>query len=131
MHFEFDDTALEQYLIYYTEPLFFLLISNDTNSNTFNYDISINVASQNGCIEIIKYLHETYQYNIEAKDEYECTSIINASMNGHLEIIKYLYETWHANVEAKDNEGNSLDYYANNNWYAGFAQLLHEACRNY
>ena len=50
----------------------------------------INYASQNGYLEIVKYLYETCHANVETKDNDEFTPIDNASENGYFEVVKYL-----------------------------------------
>ena len=68
-------------------------------------DICLICTSENGHLEVVKYLHEECHANVEAKDKYGRTPIICASQSGHLEVVKYLHEECHADVEAKDNNG--------------------------
>ena len=50
----------------------------------------ITKASENGHLDIIKYLYEAYL------SEVDDNAIVNASYSGNLELVKYLYETCYA-----------------------------------
>ena len=78
------------------------------------YDKNINplhIASEEGYIEVVKYLIEQCHANVEAKDNYGRTPLHDASIGGKLGVIKYLVERCHANAEAKDKyERTPLSY---------------------
>ena len=81
------------------KPLFYFYSLSESRADikNINESISINTASENGLIEVVKYLYETCHADVEIKDNYYgCTPINNASNNTYREVVKYL-ETCHAN----------------------------------
>ena len=55
-------------------------------------------ASNNGHLEVVKYLYETCHDDVETKDKDGCTPIRQKKKKSHLEIVKYLYETCQAKI---------------------------------
>jgi len=92
------------------------LVSEGANveaKNNFG-NTPLSIASGYGQFEIVKYLIEEHNANVEAKNSvgFGATPLIYASLNGHLEIVKYLIEECNANVEAKNNYGETPLLYA-------------------
>lgn len=66
---------------------------------------SLHLASDNGHLEIVKYLVEICCADSEAKSNGGWTALHFASYSGHLEIVRYLVEVCHVDKEEKTNGG--------------------------
>ena len=66
---------------------------------------SLHLASDNGHLEIVKYLVEICCADSEAKSNGGWTALHFASYSGHLEIVRYLVEVCHVDKEEKTNSG--------------------------
>ena len=80
------------------------LINNgaDVNCVSSNDETPLYVASQNGRLDVVKYLVEQCQANVEAKNNNLSTPLQLASTYGHLPIVQYLVKHCNANVESKN-----------------------------
>ena len=72
-------------------------------------DYAFRTAAENNCLNVVKYLKDTFDVNIEADDN---SAIKEASFNGHAEMVLYLIENG-ANVNAE--RGMALINAANSN----------------
>ena len=129
-HYEFKQLSLVDFTESYNEPLiyFFLASGMDIIENDMFERTLINVAFENGNLELIKYLFENYDINIEFSDEMGNTPINSAAQYGHLGIIKYLFEKYHPNIESK-NDWNLTPIYNAMHFFNNFiAKYLVEKC---
>ena len=84
-------------------------IDKGAKANGANDDglTALHIASGNDHLEIVKFLIETYDVDMEAKDNNGWTALHFACVYSNLEIVKYLIETCGVNKEAKNNNGES------------------------
>ena len=109
MHFSYNSVTLARYIACFNEPAFYFYISNESNireKNKYGYT-PILIASENGIIEIVKYLHEKFNSDVEIKNSLGFSAINSASCEGCIDAVKYLYETCHADIESKDKSGRT------------------------
>jgi ankyrin repeat protein len=74
---------------------------------------AVRIASFIGYFEIVKYLVQECNANVESKNKHGETIIHVASCNcDFLDIVQYLTQHCHANVELKNKEGWTALHYA-------------------
>ena len=132
IHFEFTPIYLTKCLNYLNEPLFYFFISKETNVNIKCSDgfIPINAASNSGCLEIVKYLYEKHNADIEIRDYMNNTPINIAAGENNLEIIQYLYDTCHANIETRNDDESTPINTASSEGYLDIVKYLYEDCHS-
>ena len=100
-HFHTEYIELSNCIFYQNEPIFYFNVSRGANVEE-NYNsygkTALIAASEEGHLEVVKYLVEQCHANVEAKDNDGYTPLIRASENGHLEVVKYLVEQCHAKI---------------------------------
>ena len=130
-HFNYEEVPLSEFIRCYNEPLFYFYSFSGSDIEMINeYDgcTSINSASQNGQLEVVKYLYETCHANTVTINVNGCTPMNNATIFGHLNIVKYLYETCHANVEIRDEHSNTPMNNAVGYGHYNIVKYLYETC---
>ena len=55
---------------------------------------------------------DTSKADVDSKDNYGRTPLLNAAANGHEAVVKLLVATGKADVDSKDNYGRTLLWYA-------------------
>ncbi len=100
----------------------------DTEETDKDGKTALHIASNNGQLEIVKYLIETCHVDKEAKDDTGWTALHFASRNGNLEIVKYLIEACNVNKEAKNNSGCTALHLASFFGHLVIVKYLIETC---
>ena len=85
---------------------------------------SLHISSDNGHLEIVKFLIETCQVNKEAQSNGGWTALHFASYNGDLDMVRYLIETSHADKEKRTNSGQTAHDFALKNNKSSIAEYL-------
>ena len=97
----------------------------DKANNFCKDDTLIHVACANGHLEIVKYLIEKQDVDIEIKGFNERTPLHCACENGHLPIIEYLISKG-ANINSLDKHSNSILHYASSKGHLPIVKYLVE-----
>jgi ankyrin repeat protein len=121
MHTKNESIWLSTSLEYFNYPAFLFTMYNEES-----FDNALSIASGYGHFEVVEFLMEQPDPNVEAKDGDGRTPLHYASINGHLEVIKFLIERCHANVEAEDNFGNTALHFASENYNEGVIKFIDE-----
>jgi ankyrin repeat protein len=82
------------------------------------------LASFEGHLEIVQYLLQNGNANVDVKANDGWTALHFASNARHLEIVRYLLQNGNANVDAQENDGRTALHYASDNGYLEMIQYL-------
>src|SRR6056297_2162609 len=85
-------------------------------------------ASDNGHIEVVKYLCETYGLTIEDIRSLDNEALRRASEEGHIEVVKYLYETYLLTFEDIRSRYNNALRWASQYGHLEVVKYLCETC---
>ena len=91
------------------------------DANTEAYAVALMLASQNGYLDVVKYLIEKRA----EQDRVDAIALRRASSGGHLPIVKYLIEKG-ANVNEKANDGDTALMGASKNGHLEVVKYLIE-----
>ena len=127
-HFNYERLSLDKCILYYNEPIIYLLITNSPEGKDESGIAPVNWASLVGHLEIVKYLYEKYHVDIETESSSGDTPIISASFAGNLDVVKYLYEECHADVERKNKYGENAIIFSSCNGHIDVVKYLYEHC---
>lgn len=70
---------------------------------------AIDIASENGHIEIVQWLHTNNLYSIISYD-----TLMNSAKKGHLDVVRYIYDAWKI-VYHSNNSVSFASWYGNKN----------------
>jgi ankyrin repeat protein len=119
-----ESISLLSSLRYFNYPAFFFTMINEKRFND-----ALPAAAEQGSIDVVKYIVEQCQANVEDKDTKGLTPLHIAANEGHIEIVKYLFEKYPANVEQKDQEyGWTPLHNASGNGHIDVIKYLLENC---
>ena len=91
-HYKCEDFDITKTFDYHNMKAFLFLKENKTGVDQRTINMWFCSASEEGHIEVVKYLHEECHADVETKDQDGCTPINAASFWGHFGVVKYLHE---------------------------------------
>jgi ankyrin repeat protein len=96
------------------------------NVNAPNMDgwTALHLASDKGHLNVVQWLVQSCQANLEVSTHCGRTALFWASMRGHVKIVQWLIQVAHANVEVKDSDGATALYYASYRGHLPVVQCL-------
>ena len=99
-------TPLDWAIIGDRSGLALMLIHNGAKIDMkgFGGMMPIHHATQEGLLEVVKYIIEEYHIDVNIREDHGYTPLHIAAMNGRIDIVKYLIEECHADINAKDNK---------------------------
>jgi ankyrin repeat protein len=107
----------------------YFVSKKDTNVNETNNDTNwtaLHFACYYGHVDVVKFLLNDSNANIQMKTSNGCTSLHLAARFGHLNVVQYLIDDAPtcADIDAESNDGLTALHYATMNGYSNVVQYL-------
>ena len=85
-------------------------------------------AAQFGCLDIVQYLHEECNCNVNTTDSFGNTPLHDTAEGGHLDVVQYLHIKCNCNINTINNNGDTPLHDAAEGGHLDVVQYLHIKC---